>query len=79
MKKVFYVTAAIALFGVVSCQKCQECTVETYQESNGYTQQTSSTTEEYCGDQYNDAPEEGTVSQNYGSVNQSVTTTCVDK
>ena len=61
-----------------SCKKCQECTTTTSQNVMGFDQSTNTVTE-YCGDDYNNAPEEGTVNQVVGGISQTVTTSCVEK
>lgn len=67
-------------FFLFSCsEKCKECTITTVQTFQGF-DQTYNATEEYCGENYENAPANGTVSQNVGGgVTQTVTTNCVDK
>jgi len=78
MKKQFILTLVIGGLTFTSCKKCKECTITTVQNVNGFNQ-SSSTTSEYCGDNYDDAPADGTVNQEVGSIQQTVTTTCKDK
>lgn len=78
MKKVLFLSLAVCAFGMMSCKKCQTCVTDVYQESNGFTQQVSGVTTEYCGDDYDDAPASGTTSQTTGSTTQTVTITCTD-
>lgn len=78
MKKIvlFTITLCISAF-MFSCKKCQECKTDTSQTFSGTTQNTSST-EKYCGDEYDDAPNTGTYSNSSGGVQQTVTVTCSD-
>ena len=78
MKKLFVLTLALGAFGIMSCKKCQTCTISTSQEVLGFQQQIASESEQYCGDEYDDAPTPGTVSQNVGSIVQEVSITCQD-
>ena len=79
MKKLFFFSLAVSAFGMMSCKKCQTCTVTTNQTAQGITQQISQTSNDYCGDEYNNAPSEGTTSQDYGGYSQSVVIACQDK
>ena len=71
-----------ALLGIVvvsaSCKKCQECTTDTKQLVSGF-EQTTTTKNEYCGDEYDDAPTPGTYNQTTGGVEQEVKIACSDK
>lgn len=59
------------LVAVSSCKKkCQTCTTTITQLGI----QTSKTTQQYCGAEYDDAPNEGTIDQ----ILQSVTIECED-
>lgn len=78
MKKLFFISLTVCALGFVSCKKCQTCTTTTVQQYSGQPAQTATATEEYCGDEYDNAPAEGTVSQNAGGVDQSVTIECTD-
>ena len=78
MKKIIFLTLAISGLAFTSCKKCQTCTVTTNQEVSGVTIQSSQQIDEFCGDNYDSAPEPGTVTQNLGVINQSVTTSCTD-
>ncbi|MEZ4937614.1 MAG: hypothetical protein R2799_08470 [Crocinitomicaceae bacterium] len=81
MKKSFLILSLLSLAIVsVSCKgKCKECTVSTVQSFQGV-DQTTNVTSEYCGDDYDNAPAEGTYINNVGGgVTQTVTTSCVDK
>jgi hypothetical protein len=62
---------------IVSCKKCQECTTSTKQLVGGF-EQTTTTKNEYCGDEYDNAPEPGNYSQNGGGVEQEVIISCND-
>ena len=74
----------VVLFGVISvlafgsCKKCQTCTTTTSQVVNGINVSTD-VSEDYCGNEYESAPAEGTVYQNVGGITQTVTIDCVDK
>lgn len=69
--------ASLLLFSM-SCKKCQECTTTTQQGAMGF-EQTTSTTSEYCGDEYDNAPATGTVDNSANGVTQIVTITCSDQ
>jgi hypothetical protein len=72
------VTALLGLAIVsVSCKKCQECTTDTKQIVGGF-EQTTTTKDEYCGDEYDNAPTPGTYNQTSGGVEQEVKITCTD-
>lgn len=73
MKKFLLLLPALALTGFISCKKCQTCTTTTVQSYNGFSQTTNSSNE-YCGDEYDDAPAESHVEQ----PNQTVTVSCED-
>lgn len=77
MKKLFtlaFVSLMIA-GGFSSCKKCQTCTTKTTQNVLGF-DQTVTTSEEYCGDDYDNAPTPGSYSQNVGGITQQVEITC---
>jgi hypothetical protein len=77
MKKLALLTV-IALAGFTSCKKCQTCTTKVVQET-GIFPVTTSTSEEYCGDEYDDAPAEVSVVQDVGGgISQTVTIECVE-
>lgn len=64
-----------AAMGLTSCKKCQTCTTTVEQTVFGINQSTS-VSEEYCGDDYDSAPAESTVTNNVGGIDQKVTITC---
>lgn len=74
-KAVLFSSLMLFALSFNACKKCQTCTTTTQQNYNGYEQNTN-TTNEYCGDDYDDAPEEGTYVQNVGGVNQEVVIEC---
>lgn len=78
MKAIYLTSATLFLILSSACKKCQECKTDILQNNSGI-EQTSSSTQEYCGDDYDNAPEEGTYNQNVGSIEQTVTITCTDK
>ncbi|MCB0479401.1 MAG: hypothetical protein KDC84_14625 [Crocinitomicaceae bacterium] len=81
MKKSILILSVFSLALItLSCKgKCRECTISTVQSYQGVNQ-TTNTTNEYCGDDYDNAPAEGTYVNNVGGgVTQTVTTTCTDK
>lgn len=78
MKLILAITLLIGSLAFVSCKKCQTCTTTTVQNVNGFDVSTSSS-EDYCGSEYDSAPAEGTVYQNAGGATQEVTVNCVDK
>lgn len=61
--------------GLTSCKKCQTCTTTVEQTVFGINQKTS-VSDEYCGDDYDNAPAEGTITNNVGGIDQKVTITC---
>lgn len=77
MKKVLLSLSLIvfAAMGFTSCKKCQTCTTTVEQTVLGIYQKTS-VSDEYCGDDYNSAPAEGTVTNNVVGIEQKVTITC---
>jgi hypothetical protein len=76
MKKLILPFALVTLcMSGTSCKKCQSCTTTTHQTVSGYTQ-TSNSTQDYCGDDYDDAPAEGTTTQSSGGVDQQVIIDC---
>jgi hypothetical protein len=79
MKKYFVVALSIIALSAVSCKKCQTCTTRVTQSVSGINIQVSAAEEEYCGDQYDDAPAETSVTQDVGGISQTATVTCVDK
>ena len=80
MKKLLIAGAILlSVSSFTSCKKCQTCTTTTTQSYNGGTPQQTSTSEDYCGKNYDDAPAEGTVNQSAGGMEQSVVTVCVEK
>lgn len=76
--KIILVAAAILVLGITSCKKCQTCTTTTVQTYNGIDLSTNSE-QEYCGDEYENAPAEGTTYQSAQGATQAVTIDCVDK
>ena len=78
MKKVLILSLSVVALSAMSCKKCQTCTTDVTQEYNGFPMNVSSTSEEYCGNDYDNAPAESTVNQNGGGVQQTVTITCTD-
>jgi hypothetical protein len=79
MKKVLIAVVVIAAFGFVSCKKCQTCTTTTSQSGPGFPAINTSSSQEYCGKEYDDAPEDGTVNQSFSGYQQTVVITCSDK
>jgi len=77
MKKlVLSLLMALTLVSFSACKKCQTCTTSVEQTVFGFSQ-TTSTSEEYCGKEYNNAPEEGTYTQSVFGTEQKVTVKCV--
>jgi hypothetical protein len=76
MKKLFLI-AIVSVAGFTSCKKCQTCTTTTTQDALLFPISTS-TSEEYCGKEYDNAPAETSVTQEVGGISQSVTIECVD-
>lgn len=63
MKKIITLSVLALAFGTISCKKCKTCTTDVTQVVNGITMTTSSTSQEYCGDDYDNAPAEGSYEQ----------------
>lgn len=79
MKKYFLFAVVALAFGSVSCKKCKTCTTRVTQNVQGVSVDVSVEDQDYCGDDYDDAPQETSVVQNVGGVSQTVTITCVEK
>ena len=77
MKKALFSLSLIvfAAMSFTSCKKCQTCTTTVEQTVLGINQKVSAS-EEYCGDDYNNAPAEGTTTNNVGGIDQKVTIAC---
>ena len=77
MKKALFSLSLIVFvaMGLTSCKKCQTCTTTVEQTVLGINQATT-VSDEYCGDDYNNAPAESTVTNNVGGIDQTVTITC---
>ena len=77
MKKLILLPSLVLALGFIStsCKKCQTCTTTVNQTVWGY-DQSSNSSEEYCGDNYDNAPEEGTYQQSSGGVDQEVVIEC---
>lgn len=78
MKKTLLICCTIIGFGFISCKKCQTCTTSTTQSVGGFPI-TTSVSDDYCGDDYDNAPAEVTVDQNVGGIQQTVVIDCVDQ
>lgn len=80
MKKYLLLSLSIIALSAVSCKKCQTCTTRVTQQVGGVVDvEVSAVDEDYCGDSYDDAPAETSVTQSAQGVTQTVTITCVDK
>lgn len=77
MKKLLLIAPIVALGGFMSCKKCQTCTTSVTQNVGGIGIPVN-TSEQYCGDEYDNAPAETTVEQVVGGVSQTVSINCVD-
>lgn len=77
-KKIILTSLAVLAIALTSCKKCQTCTTTTVQSYNG-TEVSTSTDQEYCGNDYDNAPAEGTTYQSAQGATQAVTIDCVDK
>lgn len=75
--KILLFISVVGLVGLASCKKCQTCTTTVTQDV-GFFPVTTSTSQEYCGKEYDDAPPESSVNQEVGGISQSVTITCAD-
>ena len=60
------------------CKKCQTCTTKITQDL-GFFDTSTSSSQEYCGKEYDDAPAEGSVSQEVSGISQTVSIICVDE
>jgi hypothetical protein len=78
MKKILIISLSILALGAVSCKKCQTCTTNVTQIVGGINVNVSADSQEYCGNEYDDAPAETTVQQNVGGIVQTVSITCTD-
>lgn len=77
MKRIILFSTLLFAVGFMSCKKCQTCQTKVTQDV-GFGPITTSASEEYCGDQYDDAPAEVTVNQEVGGVTQTVVISCED-
>lgn len=68
----------ISVISFQSCQKCQRCTTTSTQNSTG-TNQSSSTYEDFCGENYDEAPTETSYTQNSGGVAYEISIECVEQ
>ncbi len=78
MKKLLYFGILVAGFSLTACKKCQTCTTTVTQDYGGGTPQSSTSSEEYCGKKYDDAPSESNTTQSANGVTQTVVVKCVD-
>ena len=78
MKKILIISLSILALGAVSCKKCQTYTTNVTQIVGGINVNVSADSQEYCGNEYDDAPAETTVQQNVGGIVQTVSITCTD-
>lgn len=79
MKTYLIIALAAGSFTFVSCKKCQTCTTRVTQNVQGINVEVSAQSEEYCGDNYDSAPAESSVTQSVQGITQTVTITCEDK
>ncbi|MDX2359699.1 MAG: hypothetical protein QNK23_02755 [Crocinitomicaceae bacterium] len=78
MKKLLYIGFAFMAFAFISCKKCQTCTTTTTQTTGVIIPIVVSISDEYCGDEYDNAPAEVSVNQNVGGISQTVVVDCVE-
>ena len=76
MKKIYFI-AILGLGLFASCKKCQTCTTTVTQDV-GFFPITTSSSQEYCGKEYDDAPAESSVTQEVEGISQTVVIDCVD-
>lgn len=76
-KSLVGIICLLLIVGFSSCKKCQTCTTKTSQDVQG-TLMENSTSADYCGKTYDDAPAESSVTQNANGVTQTVTITCTE-
>jgi predicted aldo/keto reductase-like oxidoreductase len=79
MRLIQFVVILLMAVTFHSCKKCQECTTDMYilyfnGGENNYT-----STKEYCGSEYDYAPESGMYYESIPGGYQSTKITCVDK
>lgn len=79
MKKLAYLSILALSFTMLSCRKCQTCTTTVTQSYGTGPAQNSTSSQEYCGKNYDDAPAEGTTTNSGGGVTQTVVIQCSDK
>ena len=66
-------------FGFISCKKCKTCTTYVRVEEPGQATITTSTSADYCKDDYDDAPENSTVTTQQGNTYIHTEINCVEK
>ena len=76
MRWKLFILSSLSLATFNSCKKCQSCNTLIEDQSN---QTISSTTNDYCGDNYDDAPTETSYSETVAGETQSVTISCVEQ
>ena len=79
MKKVLILSLAVFSISLVSCKKCKTCTTTTDVTEQGSSDIHTSTTADYCKDDYDDAPDNVDVTTTDGSTTTHVVIECVEK
>lgn len=81
MKKILLLTISISCLGFVACKKCKTCTTEVTQTQNstGDPDIYVKTVTDYCGRDYDDAPEEAHVVNSENGETQTIIITCEEK
>tara|TARA_B110000285_G_C14580360_1_gene361884 strand:+ start:180 stop:416 length:237 start_codon:yes stop_codon:yes gene_type:complete len=75
MSKLFTFSILALSLCFFSCKKCKTCTTSVTQTVLGI-EQTSSSSDEYCGKDYENAPAETDVTNNVPGINQRVVISC---
>lgn len=79
MKKVFILSVAAFALSLGSCKKCKTCTTSTTVTETGSADIYTSTSVDYCKDDYDDAPGNSDITVQDGSTSTHVVVECVEK
>ena len=77
MKNIFFYLLVFSA-ACHSCEKCQECTTKVSQNSGGVNQ-SSTSTQNYCGADYTNAPTPTAYSQTNAGITENVEIICQDQ
>lgn len=79
MKKAIVLGTVTLAMGLISCRKCKTCTTYTSVEETGSSTITTSTSVDYCGKDYDDAPVDATVITEDQGTTTTVEIKCTEK